>query len=110
MDGQSWKHEIHILPMFDLVYDLMERRRPNKSSEFVFQLKVKPVISTNLKVVNRVVEWAGVTLTLYDLRRTFATFADSLHLPAYALIIKWIMMLSRVYHEGCRLEYMMRSS
>jgi len=38
--------------MFDLVYDLMERRRPNKSSEFVFQLKVKPVISTNLKVVN----------------------------------------------------------
>ncbi len=37
------------------------------------------------KAVNRVVELSGVQFTLHDLRRTFATIADSLDLPAYAL-------------------------
>ncbi|KTD71185.1 phage integrase [Legionella tucsonensis] len=29
-------HEIHTLPISDFVYELMERRSPNKTSEFVF--------------------------------------------------------------------------
>ena len=37
------------------------------------------------KAVNRVVELSGVLFTLHDLRRTFATIADSLDLPAHAL-------------------------
>lgn len=37
------------------------------------------------KAVNRVVELSGVSFILHDLRRTFATIADSLDLPAYAL-------------------------
>ncbi len=37
------------------------------------------------KAVNRVVELSNVPFTLHDLRRTFATVAGSLDLPAYAL-------------------------
>lgn len=79
-------HEVHTLPMSDFVYELMERRSRNKTSEFVFPAESKTgYIYEPKKAVNRVVELSGVTFTLHDLRRTFATIADSLDLPAYAL-------------------------
>ncbi|CZP06053.1 Putative prophage CPS-53 integrase [Legionella pneumophila] len=79
-------HEIHTLPMSDFVYELMERRSRNKTSEFVFPAESKTgYIYEPKKAVNRVVELSGVLFTLHDLRRTFATIADSLDLPAYAL-------------------------
>ncbi|HFF3340135.1 TPA: tyrosine-type recombinase/integrase [Legionella pneumophila] len=79
-------HEIHTLPMSDFVYELMERRSRNKTSEFVFPAESKTgYIYEPKKAVNRVVELSGVPFTLHDLRRTFATVADSLDLPAYAL-------------------------
>ncbi len=37
------------------------------------------------KAMLKVAELAGVTFTVHDLRRTFATTAESLDLPAYAL-------------------------
>lgn len=79
-------HEIHTLPMSDFVFELMERRSRNKTSEFVFPADSKTgYIYERKKAVNRVVELSGVQFTLHDLRRTFATVADSLDLPAYAL-------------------------
>ncbi|HAT7071648.1 TPA: tyrosine-type recombinase/integrase [Legionella pneumophila] len=79
-------HEIHTLPMSDFVFELMERRSRNKTSEFVFPAESKTgYIYEPKKAVNRVVELSGVPFTLHDLRRTFATIADSLDLPAYAL-------------------------
>lgn len=79
-------HEIHTLPMSDFVYELMERRSRNKTSEFVFPAESKTgYIYEPKKAVNRVVELSGVPFTLHDLRRTFATIADSLDLPAYVL-------------------------
>lgn len=79
-------HEIHTLPMSDFVYKLMERRSCNKTSEFVFPAESKTgYIYEPRKAVNRVVELSSVPFTLHDLRRTFATTADSLDLPAYAL-------------------------
>ncbi|MFO9088669.1 integrase family protein [Legionella pneumophila serogroup 1] len=79
-------HEIHTLPMSDFVFELMERRSRNKTSEFVFPADSKTgYIYEPKKAVNRVVELSGVLFTLHDLRRTFATIADSLDLPAYAL-------------------------
>lgn len=79
-------HEIHTLPMSDFVFDLMERRSRNKTSEYVFPADSKTgYIYEPKKAVNRVVELSGVPFTLHDLRRTFATIADSLDLPAYAL-------------------------
>lgn len=79
-------YEIHTLPMSDFVFELMERRSRNKTSEFVFPADSKTgYIYEPKKAVNRVVELSGVPFTLHDLRRTFATVADSLDLPAYAL-------------------------
>ncbi|KTD71180.1 phage integrase [Legionella tucsonensis] len=72
--------------MSDFAYELMERRSRNKTSEFVFPAESKTgYIYEPKKAVNRVVELSGVPFTLHDLRRTFATIADSLDLPAYAL-------------------------
>jgi integrase len=42
-------------------------------------------LGTRKKAVNRVEKLSGVSFTLHDLRRAFATVADSLDLPAYAL-------------------------
>lgn len=78
--------EIHTLPMSDFVFELMERRSRNKTSDYVFPADSKTgYIYEPKKAVNRVAELSGVTFTLHDLRRTFATIADSLDLPAYAL-------------------------
>ncbi len=79
-------HEVHTLPMSDFVYELMERRSRQKTSKYIFPAESKTgYIYEPKKAVNRVVELSGVPFTLHDLRRTFATIADSLDLPAYAL-------------------------
>lgn len=79
-------HEIHTLPMADFIYELMECRSRNKTSKYVFPADSKTgYIYDPKKAVKRVVELSGVPFTLHDLRRTFATIADSIDLPAYAL-------------------------
>lgn len=78
--------EVHILPMSDFIYDLLERRSRQKTSEFIFPADSKTgYIYEPKKAVLKVVELSGVPFTLHDLRRTFATIAESLDLPAYAL-------------------------
>lgn len=78
--------ENHILPMSDFIFDLMERRSRNKISEFVFPAESKTgYIYDPKKAIYKVVELSGVSFTLHDLRRTFATIADNIDLPAYAL-------------------------
>lgn len=79
-------HEIHTLPMSDFVFEFMERRSRNRTSDYVFPADSKTgYIYEPKKAVIRVAELSGVPFTLHDLRRTFATIADSLDLPAYAL-------------------------
>ncbi len=78
--------EVHTLPMSDFVYELLERRSRQKTSEYIFPADSKTgYISEPKKAVLKVAELSGVPFTLHDLRRTFATIADSLDLPAYAL-------------------------
>ncbi len=78
--------EQHTLPMSDFVYELIMRRMQYKSSEFIFPANSKTgYIYEPKKAVRKVVELSGVSFTLHDLRRTFATTAESLDLPAYAL-------------------------
>ncbi|MGQ3887961.1 tyrosine-type recombinase/integrase [Legionella sp. CNM-1927-20] len=78
--------EVHTLPMSDFIYELLERRSRQKSSKFVFPADSKTgYIYEPKKAVLKVVELSGVPFTLHDLRRTFATIAESLDLPAYAL-------------------------
>lgn len=78
--------EIHTLPMSDFLYELFLRRRQFKTSEFVFPAPSKTGhIMEPRKAMLKVAELSGVTFTVHDLRRTFATTAESLDLPAYAL-------------------------
>lgn len=78
--------EVHTLPMSDFIYELLERRSRQKTSEFIFPADSKTgYIHEPKKAVLKVAELSGVPFTLHDLRRTFATIADSLDLPAYAL-------------------------
>ncbi|MDP3267859.1 MAG: integrase arm-type DNA-binding domain-containing protein [Legionella sp.] len=78
--------EIHTLPMSDFLYELFLRRRQFKTSEFVFPAPSKTGhIMEPRKAMLKVAELSGVTFTVHDLRRTFATTGESLDLPAYAL-------------------------
>ncbi len=78
--------EVHTLPMSNFIYDLLERRSRQKTSEFIFPADSKTgYIYEPKKAVLKVVELSGVPFTLHDLRRTFATIAEGLDLPAYAL-------------------------
>jgi integrase len=78
--------EIHTLPMSDFLYELFLRRKQFKTSEFVFPAPSKTGhIMEPRKAMLKVAELSGVTFTVHDLRRTFATTAESLNLPAYAL-------------------------
>lgn len=78
--------ESHTLPMTDFIYEIFDRRSQQKTSEFVFPAKSKTgFIAEPKKVVLKVAALSGVPFTLHDLRRTFATIAESIDLPAYAL-------------------------
>ncbi len=78
--------EIHTLPMSDFLYELFWRRRQFKVSEFVFPAPSQTGhIIEPRKAMLKVAELSGVPFTVHDLRRTFATTAESLDLPAYAL-------------------------
>lgn len=78
--------EVHTLPMSDFLYELFLRRKQFKMNEFVFPSPSKTghVIDPR-KAMLKVAELSGVSFTVHDLRRTFATTAESLDLPAYAL-------------------------
>lgn len=72
--------------MSDFIYDLLEGRSRQKTSEFIFPADSKTgYIYDPKKAVLKVAELSGVPFTLHDLRRTFATIAEGLDLPAYAL-------------------------
>jgi integrase len=78
--------EVHTLPMSDFIYELLERRSRQKPSEYIFPADSKTgYIYEPKKAVLKVAELSAVPFTLHDLRRTFATIAESLDLPAYAL-------------------------
>lgn len=78
--------ENHILPIPDFIYQHLERRSQSKTSEFVFPANSESgYISEPQKAILKITELSGVPFSLHDLRRTFATIADNIDLPAYAL-------------------------
>lgn len=78
--------ESHTLPMSDAIYDLFLRREKVQHNEFVFPANSSTGhILEPRKAMLKVAELSGVSFTVHDLRRTFATIAESLELPAYAL-------------------------
>jgi len=79
-------HETHILPLTKYLIDLLNRRKANTKSNYVFEGNNpdKPMNDPK-KQVAKVRDIGKVYFNIHDLRRTFITIAESLDTPAYAL-------------------------
>ncbi len=78
--------EDHTLPLSDFLDDLLERRRAQSTGKFVFPGKgITGHMVEPRKAILRVCNESGIHFRAHDLRRTFATIAESLDIPAYAL-------------------------
>ncbi|MDH5508844.1 MAG: integrase family protein [Nitrospinota bacterium] len=75
------------LPMSDMVYEMLDRRRgANLSSEYVFPDRSKTGhLMEPRRQMKKITAISGVKFTVHDLRRTFATVAESLDISGYAL-------------------------
>jgi integrase len=79
-------HQPHTLPLPDFLFDLLSARQETRINDFVFPGDgAHGHLIDPKKAKTRVIEAAGVAFTLHDLRRTFATVAESLDIPGYAL-------------------------
>jgi integrase len=83
-------HTDHTLPLTDYLIYLLEDRKNNSTSIFVFSGNNpdKHIVNPH-KQIKKVRENSGVYFTQHDLRRTFATIADSLDIQHH--IIKRLM-------------------
>ncbi|MCK4577390.1 MAG: tyrosine-type recombinase/integrase, partial [Candidatus Marinimicrobia bacterium] len=79
-------HQDHTLPMSDYIFDILTRRSAKATNEYVFTASHgRGYLREPRKAMLRVIEKSGVSFTVHDLRRTFATVADSLDVPGYAV-------------------------
>ena len=85
-------HSDHTLPLPDYLVSLLELRHearaarlPEKQSIFVFADSSGRKISNLRTTQAAVTQASGVHFCIHDLRRTFATLAESLDIPGYAL-------------------------
>lgn len=74
------------LPLSDFIYYLLESRKIDSESEYVFAGDGKAgYLIEPRRQVQRVIQMSGVSFTLHDLRRTYITIAESIDISAYAL-------------------------
>ena len=78
-------HRDHTLPLSDFLLNLFIRRKSAALSEFVFTDEAGRRVSNLRYAQDRIEKVSGVHFTPHDLRRTFATVAESIDIPAYAL-------------------------
>ncbi len=78
-------HNDHTLPLSDFLQDLFTRRKSAALSPFVFTDEAGRRVSNLRYAQDRIEKASGVHFTPHDLRRTFATIAESIDVPAYAL-------------------------
>jgi integrase len=77
-------HQDQTLPLSDYPLELLEARQKETVGEYVFE-GPRGRLSNLRYALASVIERSGVTFTTHDLRRTFATVADSLDIPGYAV-------------------------
>jgi integrase len=76
----------HTLPLSDFLFDMLARRKADAANGYVFPgTGAGGYIVEPRKQIAKVVEASGISFTPHDLRRTFATVAESLDIPAYAI-------------------------
>jgi integrase len=68
----------------DHLLELLEARQREAVGEYVFE-GPRGRLSNLHYALSHVTGNSGVTFTIHDLRRTFATVADSLDIPGYAV-------------------------
>lgn len=78
-------HQDHTLPLSDWLLALFERRKRDSKSAFVFADDLGRRVSNFRYAQANIEKASGVSFCIHDLRRTFATIAESLDIPAYAL-------------------------
>lgn len=76
--------ETHTLPLPDYVFDLLKRRMESGASEYVFAGHGGYITKPD-DCIREVSKAIGIHITPHDLRRTFATIAESLDLSSYAI-------------------------
>jgi len=77
--------EPHTLPLTDYLQTLIERRKERAKGPFVFATPDRERVDNWRYALDAITKQSGVTFCIHDLRRTFATVAESLDLPAYAI-------------------------
>jgi integrase len=82
--AQTKNRQPHTLPTSDYLLDLLQRRLEAKTSEYVFPGRKGPLAEPK-KQIEKVVAASGVAFSSHTLRRTFATIAESLDIPYFAL-------------------------
>ncbi len=68
------------LPLADFLSNILERRSKTRTSDYVFPGKLKGRMAEPTTLVEEVRKASGITFIPHDLRRTFATMAESLDL------------------------------
>ena len=83
---ETKNHDDLVLPMSNFLEGVLRSRRKTAVLPFVFPSDGR---TNHLVEVRRPIDWvirrSGVAFSLHDLRRTFATTAESLDLPTYAV-------------------------
>ena len=76
----------HVLPIPSQLYQLFAERKNKGANDWVFPGHKHNSPIAEPRVFTRIVETkSGVKTNIHDLRRTFATVAESLDIPVYAL-------------------------
>lgn len=70
----------HMLPLSTFLLDMLKRRSEVRTSDYVFPGKLKGRMAEPTTLVEQIRTACGVTFIPHDLRRTFATVAESLDL------------------------------
>lgn len=70
----------HMLPLSDFLSEMLKRRSDSRTSDYVFPGKLKGRMAEPTTLVEEIREASGITFIPHDLRRTFATVAESLDL------------------------------
>jgi integrase len=70
----------HMLPLSDFLSDMLKRRSKSRTSDYVFPGKLKGRMAEPTTLVEEIRKASGITFIPHDLRRTFATVAESLDL------------------------------
>lgn len=79
-------HEMHVLPLSDYIFELLEQRKKFSISKFVFPGGgAGGYIVEPRKQMKKVIKASGINFIIHDLRRTFITIAESIDISAYAV-------------------------